>query len=174
MDTRGPKPDPTALSRFKPGDLYRQAWAPLHGKVSIYDGPQTYLRQLIEFSREQGLLMAAFWCMSEVCNGGFHQFFSNPTGVLAPEAVRGFEFLGMAEASRIVAKAMERMGIPYPRDEEKRIQILAGLRPAGEVPEDWGGPFQDLDQAFYKCSGSTKFASQADDFVRRNLELFFK
>ena len=174
MDTRAPKPDPSALSRFKPGDLYRKAMAPLQGKVSIYDGPQTYLRQLIEVTREQGLLMAAFWCASEVCNGGFHQFFSNPTGVLAPEAVRGFEFLGMTEVARIVAKAMERMGTPYPREEARRHQILSGLEPAREVPEDWRGPFQDLDQAFYKVTGSLRFQDQADDFVRRHLDLFFK
>ena len=173
MDTRAPRPDPKILPELKGGDLYRKAMEPLRGKVSIYDGGQAFLSQFIEVKREQGLLFAAFWCMSEVCNGGFHQFFSNPTGVLAPEAIRGFEFIGMSEAARIVAKAVERLGAPYPRDQQKRNEALAALG-RGTDSEEEEGPFPDLDQEFYKWSGSTEFASQADDFVRRNLDLFFK
>ncbi|WP_369973953.1 DUF4375 domain-containing protein [Polaromonas sp. SP1] len=30
-------------------------------------------------------LFAVHWCQSEICNGGFMQFFANSTGVLAPE-----------------------------------------------------------------------------------------
>ena len=35
-------------------------------------------------------LLTTHWVVSEVCNGGFHQLFTNPTGVLVPEAVTGF------------------------------------------------------------------------------------
>jgi len=34
-------------------------------------------------------------CQSEVTNGGLYQFFSNTTGLLAPEALFGFREIGL-------------------------------------------------------------------------------
>ena len=165
MDTRGPKPTPEQLSAMKPGQLYWKAIEPIWKKVSIYDGGAVFLRQLIEVGREQGLLLAAHWCMSEVCNGGFHQFFANSTGVLGPEAVRGFEMIGANELARIAAEALTRLGSPYPRDREQRYDVLDG------VGYD---PLNELDNQFYAVDGSKPFHATADGFVRANLDLFFK
>jgi hypothetical protein len=44
------------------------------------------------------LLYAAHFCLSEVHNGGFLQFFWNSTGLVAPEAADGFMEIGNAKA----------------------------------------------------------------------------
>ncbi|WP_164468170.1 DMP19 family protein [Caulobacter vibrioides] len=46
-------------------------------------------------------LLATHWLQSEVHNGGFSQFFSNSTGVLAPEAVAGSSGPSECRAQRI-------------------------------------------------------------------------
>ena len=71
----------------KPPDSYWRLLEPIWDSVSIYDGPKTFLRQYRRLPRAVGHLFAAHWCQSEICNGGFHQFFGNSTGVLAPEAM---------------------------------------------------------------------------------------
>lgn len=40
-------------------------------------------------------LYCGHWCQSEVTNGGLYQFFSNTTGLLAPEALFGFREIGL-------------------------------------------------------------------------------
>jgi hypothetical protein len=165
MDTRAPKPTPEKLAAMKPGELYGNSIKPIWDKVSIYSGGAVFLKQLIEVGREQGLLLAAHWCMSEVCNGGFHQFFANSTGVLAPEAVRGFEMIGAKEYARISAEATSRFGTPYPRDREQRYEALDGLGYSA---------FNELDNQFYALGGRSFFAATADDYVRKNLDFFYK
>jgi hypothetical protein len=82
---------------MKPGDRYSSAIEPYWREVSIYDGPSVLARDLGRVPEAIGHLLSAHWCYSEVCNGGFHQFFYNPTGVLAPEAVTGFRAIGMVD-----------------------------------------------------------------------------
>src|SRR4051794_27697626 len=98
-----------------PDKSYWRLVGPIWHSVSIYDGPETFLRQYRRLPREVGHLFAAHWCMSEVCNGGFHQFFGNSTGVLAPEAVEGIRAMGLTVWADILAAAMQLFGTPYPR-----------------------------------------------------------
>ena len=74
--------------------MERASLYPIWDAINIYDGPEVFLTTLNHVSREAGLLFAAYFCQTEVCNGGFHQFFFNSTGVLAPEAVDGFTAIG--------------------------------------------------------------------------------
>jgi hypothetical protein len=57
--------------------------------IDIYEGPAIFRKTYNSVPREAGLMFAAHYCQSEVCSGGFEQLFWDPTGVLAPEAVRG-------------------------------------------------------------------------------------
>ena len=66
---------------------------------------------------------AHFW-QSEVCNGGFDQFFSNSTGVLAPEALEGFTVIGQAQIVSLLAQAMSLLGSPYIRERGARQAAL--------------------------------------------------
>lgn len=74
-----------------------------------------------------GLLFAAHSCQSEVCNGGFQQFFGNSTGVLAPEAVEGFREIGQSQIAALIERAMSLIGTPYPRDREERQARLTQI-----------------------------------------------
>jgi len=95
--------------------------------VSIYDGPEVFQAGLSQHPLEVQNLLAVHWCMSEVCNGGLDQFFFNSTGVLAPEAVRGFQAIGMDELSECLAQAMGLLGTTYPRDSTERDEAMEKL-----------------------------------------------
>src|SRR5207249_1396990 len=114
--------------------------------VSIYDGPYRFLEDFQKVKRAAGNLFAAQWCYTEVCNGGFEQFFGNSTGVLAPEAAAGFRAIGAVPLARIVKEAMSKLGDPYPRDREERNEILMPLLYKDERPIK---PFEEIEERFY-------------------------
>src|ERR1700722_15197167 len=91
--------------------LIEPVWFPLNS--SWDDGCEEFLRQFRAVRPEVGNLYAAHWCQSEVCNGGLHQFFSNTTGLLAPEALEGFRAIGLTDCAEILAEAMKFFGSPY-------------------------------------------------------------
>jgi hypothetical protein len=128
------------------GSAYAEAIEPIWKRISIYDGPEVFLEQFMAVPTKLGNLFAAHWCQSEVCNGGFHQFFTNSTGVLAPEAVTGFAVIGMPDCSRVVADAMAYFASPYPRDQSSRISKLRPV--AGQSRREWD-PFTKMDSRFY-------------------------
>ena len=106
-------------------------------------------------------MFAAHFCQSEVCNGGFDQFFWNSTGVLAPEAVEGFRQIGQSQVAALVESAMELLGSPYPRDRDERQERLS------HVPKP---SLDSLDQKFFSLieSEAGGFEKAAD----RLLETF--
>ena len=114
-------------------------------QVSIYDGPEVFLNGFNASPRRARNLLAAHWCVSEVTNGGFTQFFSNSTGVLAPEAADAFSEIGLAELSRLVREAIAYFGPSYPRDRSKRQDILEVLVSNSDLRR---GPFGVLDGKF--------------------------
>ena len=122
------------------GDTYWQLIEPIWNEVNIYDGPEVFLDSYSRIASEVAALYAAHFCQSEVCNGGFRQFFSNSTGVLAPEAVQGFHAIGQNRIADLVERAMLAFGSPYIRDRERRHEILENL-PARS--------FDSLDEEFF-------------------------
>lgn len=100
---------------------------PIWDVIDIYEGPEVFLATFGQVQRERGLLYAAHFCQSEVCNGGFRQFFSNSTGVLAPEALEGFKAIGQAQVASLVGEAMQTFGSPYVRERKARQAILERL-----------------------------------------------
>ncbi len=97
---------------------------PVWDKISIYDGPEKFLSEFGRASQKSRTLFAAHWAQSEIMNGGLGQFFSNSTGVLAPEAVEAFRELGMPKCASTLSDAMRFFGETYPRDTTKREQIF--------------------------------------------------
>jgi hypothetical protein len=142
--------------------------APVWDAVSIYDGPEVFLAQYAAAPEPSRVLLAAHWCQSEVCNGGFAQFFANSTGVLAPEAAAAFRAIGMAGAARVVEDAMACLGSPYPRDRDARDAALERL--AATLDEDDDSAFDALDGEFYalhKREGGG-FEAAADAYAARH------
>jgi hypothetical protein len=146
----------------RPGDAYWAKVEPVWEAISIYDGGGTFLMQFKQADARVGALFAAHWCQSEVSNGGFHQFFTNPTGVLAPEAVEGFAAIGMPGCAAAVAEAMRFFGAPYPREQADRQNALAVV---GETRAD-RDPFTVLDVRFFELvdKEADGFAAAADRY----------
>jgi Domain of unknown function (DUF4375) len=119
---------------------------PIWQSVSIYQGPDTFLRQFNAAPQQARTLLAAHWCQSEVCNGGFLQFFYNPTSVLAPEASEAFRAIGMPLTAEVVAKAAAWFGAEYPREREQRMARLAPFHPRKRGTD----PFESLDTEFFR------------------------
>jgi len=103
--------------------LIEPVWLPLNESWS--DDPGEFLRAFRLVRPEIGHLYAVHWCQSEICNGGLRQFFSNTTGLLAPEALNGFRAMELGEWAAILAEAMQIFGPAYPRDRADREELLA-------------------------------------------------
>jgi hypothetical protein len=125
-------------------------------KIDIYGSPAKFERTFARAPTEIGYLYAARWCHDEVCNGGFHQFFSNSTGVLAPEALAAFNAMKLKRAAKLLEKAMAFFGKKYPRDAATRQRKLDRL--TGEGPEDWD-PFYRLSLQYYEVTAAYENAS---------------
>lgn len=129
------------------GEDYWTAIEPFWEEVSIYDGPDVFLDQLGKVPPHLATLLCGHWCQSEVYNGGFHQFFHNSTGVLAPEAVDAYRAIGMPELGGVVARAMSVFGPEYPRQREVRQKFLDGRSPDSEA---WDDDFGALESEFFR------------------------
>lgn len=111
------------------------------------DEPDIFLKRFSELSEPQKILFPVHWVNAEVCNGGFHQFFSNTTGILAPEAVLGFRVIKINDFADLVKKTMLFFGDTYPRKREKREELLMLF---GEENEEVWNPFVEADDEFNK------------------------
>jgi hypothetical protein len=93
-------------------------------KTSIYDGAVTFRYEFARLPAHIGDILAAHWTLSEISNGGLHQFFANPAGVLAPEAAQGFERMGLPEVAELIRQAMSHFDGTYPREKQDREAFL--------------------------------------------------
>ncbi|MFT6735129.1 MAG: hypothetical protein ACJAS9_003332 [Polaribacter sp.] len=105
-------------------DPYWKIVEPVWDSISIYDGENVFLEQFEKATEKQKNLFSSHWAQSEILNGGLAQFFSNPTGVLAPEAVEAFRKLGMPKCAQAIEDAMSFFGDEYPRNRELREECL--------------------------------------------------
>jgi hypothetical protein len=125
------RPAVAKLIDMEPGEAYGKAIDPIWDDIDI-DSVESFQRTFQNVPSELGLLYAAHFCQSEVCNGGFTQFFWNSTGVLAPETVEGFVAIGQVKVADVVRRAMSMLGSPYLRDRAARWLALDGLAPAAD------------------------------------------
>lgn len=114
-------------------------------------------------------LFAAMYAETDICNGGLHQFFGNPTGRLAPEAIEGFRLIGMADAGAVIAKAMKFFGTSYPRNQVERNKALEAVPGFPDADRKVWDPFTALDQEFYAALNEEdeQFTSAANAFARQ-------
>lgn len=140
----------------QPGDAYRSVLEPIWKLINVSAGEALFLDQFKRVPRQLGDLFAAHWCQSEVRNGGFHQFFRNPTGVLAPEALAGFRAIGMLDAAAALDEAMRVLGTPWPRAQGERQRMLPSPR-----------HFRPLDDRFFAALrvGPDGFEGAADHYA---------
>src|SRR5436190_975441 len=103
---------------------YWDSIEPIWKSVSIHRGPELFLEQFSKLPPALADLYAAHRLVFEVDNGAFPQFFSNSTGVLAPEAAAALDRLGLHDAAAIFRQAMAFFGEPYPRERPAREAII--------------------------------------------------
>jgi hypothetical protein len=145
---------------FNPGELYWSLVEPVWDEIEIYQSPEEFARTFARVPRPAGLLYAAHFCQSEVCNGGFDQFFSNSTGVLAPEAIEGFKTIGQDFVAEIIQEACSLFGEPFPRERSLRQSKLEAID---------SKLLDSLDQKFYGIihSENAGFDAAADSYATR-------
>jgi hypothetical protein len=130
--------------------------------VSIYDGHAKYKEDLSRYSEPQRLLHACHWYISEVNNGGHHQFYSNSTGIVWAEALHGFRVAGLQEVAEILEESVTRMGGAPSFDREERQRTLEELDP----------DFEDLDDRFYKVERQVSLEDALTDYMRKHAKSF--
>ena len=134
------------------------------------DDPAAFLAFYKDVPQVPRDLLTSHWVVSEVCNGGFHQLFSNPTGVLVPEAIEGFRSMGLAALAQISGKAASFFGDNYPRGQMQRIEALDRFAKGSADTDDWN-PFEELDDRFYAAldleGSDDAFTSAADAYAEK-------
>ncbi len=100
---------------------------PFWEAINVDEDGEAYLVSVADIPTALVHLHAAHLAQSEICNGGFAQFFQNYGGVLAPEAAAGFAVMGMTSTSKILAEASQMLGTPYPRDWRTRHTQLDAI-----------------------------------------------
>jgi hypothetical protein len=112
---------------------YWDAIEPIWDLVNFYDGEETYLASISTLDRPLVLLYAAHFAYSEICNGGFQQFYWNSTGAIGPETVEGYRLIGMPELAALMERASALLEYPYPRDSSLRQHVLFRVSGSGEL-----------------------------------------
>lgn len=125
-------------------------------RVTFDDGPAIFFDTFAQLPERVRHLFAVYWCDSEICNGGFNQFFFNSAGILAPEALQGFRALGLDRQAGLLENAMGILNSPYPRDRGARSEALETLPGAthrfqnGELFYRRVTVFDELDMQYHK------------------------
>lgn len=96
-------------------------------RVDIYETYDVFKQGASRYPEWKIDLLAIHWTLSEIANGGLKQYFGNSTGILAPEAVLGFQRIGKPELAAALQSAMALFGESYPRDRTTRRERLATL-----------------------------------------------
>jgi hypothetical protein len=146
---------------------------PIWDQIDIYTNPETFLAQFAQLSQAVGDLYAAHWLVSEVVNGAFPQFFSNSTGVLAPEALIAFRRIGLTDAADITEACMTFFGDSYPRDRAVRATMIDWVwaETLSEDDEHNLDILLDLSSQFLDAIGKDQsaFNLAADEYALRYL-----
>ncbi|HEV8190608.1 MAG TPA: DUF4375 domain-containing protein [Ktedonobacterales bacterium] len=118
-------------------DVYAfAAMAPVYWTANIYRGPGEYEASLAAFTPSQRRLFAIWWYRAEVNNGGHDQFYYNPTGIVWPDALAGFELLGLEEFAMTLRESARRLGGDPPL--ERAVDLDAAMLAfARSHPEDF-------------------------------------
>jgi len=136
---------------------------PVWWRATIYEGAAEYERTLAQFSREQRLMFALRWYLSEVKNGGHRQFYGNSTGVVWRDAAHAFNALELDEGVRIITDSAERLGGQPSLDRERRQMQM----------EEHAPGFRDLDDRLYALNRETNLEQAMVAYIRERPEAFY-
>jgi Domain of unknown function (DUF4375) len=112
------------------------------------------------------IIYATWGVEAEVNNGGFNQYFWNPTGQFAAEAVEGFRAIGAPAHAALVSRAIE-----VERKEHDRLEALKARGTLQAFSESYeANPLNELDDEFYRLAEDISALRIA--FIRAHPSLF--
>ena len=129
----------------------------------MYDGEAEYNKSLAVFSREQRLLVAVSWYISEVNNGGHDQFYYNSTGIVWKDALTAFREMGLDEAAAILEESAQRMGGNPSLDRQTRWDQMDAHNPT----------FDDLDDRFYDLQATGGLDAAMQEYIVQHRSAFY-
>jgi len=130
--------------------------------VDFHEDPASYDASLRRFSRSQRYVWAALWYDAEVCNGGHHQFYSNPTGMVWRDALEAFGQMEMAAVAAIIDASAARLGSAPSSSRVERNRQLSNFR----------GTFDDLDDRYYAFMRENNLNAKIMTFIRKQPQDF--
>ena len=128
-----------------------------YDRFDFYNGRTAWLHSIRDIPEKAVHLFALHWLHLEVYNGGFWQYFFNSTGTSMPEAVAGFQAIGMPSVAEVIERAAARLGNPFPFDIEERRRIVG-------MPDN-RMDFESFDSRFYDLADTEKVFRRVPRFV---------
>lgn len=153
------------VEEFSYWDCIEQAYDTI-----VLDNPEVFEKTFAMHAPWIGDLVAAHWLCSEVDNGGFTQFFDNPTGVLAPEAHASLLRMGMPQIACLLDQAMALIPGGYERDQQirqARLQLLVKHQDDSDAL-DSERHFEALDNAFFESDEYEEYWERLDAYALAN------
>jgi hypothetical protein len=136
---------------------------PVWRTVDIYGSKEKYDIGIGKFSEPQRAVFAVMWYRGEVGNGGHSQFYSNSTGIVWEDAMKGFELIGIVDGKKIIEESVKRFGERPSFAIEKRLEIL----------ESRDIDFEDLDSRLYALDSSVNFSRRILNYIQKNKSSFY-
>ena len=106
----------------KPG--YTDIYAPYYAQLNPYGSEEEWAISQENVPPSAVNLYAVHQAYLGITSHGFAHFFNSATGILAPEAAKGFAEIGMDDVAALIQSAMDRLGTPFPRNREARQPIV--------------------------------------------------
>jgi hypothetical protein len=122
-----------------------------------------YEETLAAFSENQRYVFALEWYASEVFNGGHDQFFTNSTGIVWKDAIKGLKKIGLKEYYVILNSAIQKLGGDPAPDQAKRLTQM----------EEHKANFNLNDDQFYALDEKMPLEKLVIDFVKKNRKDFY-
>ena len=145
------------LNLFNASRYYPSIYEGYYDDFNFYEGREEWLKSIEHIPEKAVNLFCIHWLHLEIYNGGFWQYFHNSTSVTLPEAIRGFQAIGMSEVSSLIKEASLKLGDPFPFDTEERRQIVG-------TPEE-RMDFDSLEESFYELADTYQFFRKKPKFV---------
>lgn len=142
---------------FNKPRTYPRVYEPYYEQFDFYNGREKWIESIQGIPVRAVHLFSLHWLHLEVYNGGFWQYFYNSTSTSYPEAVEGFQVIGMPDVAMVIEKAAKKLGNPFPFDKEEREKIV------GPPGEEIG--FEGFDEKFYELADTEQFFRKVPKFV---------
>jgi hypothetical protein len=155
-------------------DLLDRVWEQVNRQVAPPPGEKfTYQRAfatLKSFPQGFEMLFAVHYADVDIVNGGFRQYFGNPTSIGAAAAYKVFRAIGSKVRANALLQAMakvvseSRSLVNFDVDDEVRAAAQRGVAES----------YEELAKSYYSARTSEPMRALMEKFVSENFESLFK